>query len=287
LLGALQWASAGRFLDNFQATITAGARLSDIWRRGVPTFVEQLVGDPMIGAPFVLVIWSLAVAARRREWSIVDSYVVTTTLITCAIFASPGTSFNHMIELQIAIALAVAVAIERGRLPDRVVTGVYAVLVAIMIALALPLPWMPSPTRTLRILGPRQRATVQAIGDEFLSHSRPYLSLNALVPVLLHDRPMVLDSFSLSLLVNAGAPAGRDLRARISHRSYGTVIVDDDGLFSGDLRQGDVGFAEAVARFWTGANPVAQLFETDYEVLAVRRPFVILRPRGAQSANAN
>ena len=287
LLGVLQWASAGRFVDNLQATVTAGTRVSDLWQRGVPTFIEQLWGDPMIGAPFVLAIWSLAIAARRREWSTVDSYVLTAALVTCAIFASPGTSSNHMIELQIAIALGVAVSVECGRLSDRLVARVYGVLVVIMIAISLPLPWIPSPTRTLRLLGPHQRATVQAIGAEFLRPSRPYLSLNALVPLLLHDRPTVLDSFSLSLFVNADAPAGRDLRARISTRCYDTVIVDDEGLFSGDMREGDVGFAEAAARFWASASPVTQLFESDYEMWAVRRPFVILRTRDADSVNAN
>jgi hypothetical protein len=258
-----------------------------LWRRGVPTFVAQLWGDPMIGAPFILAIWSLVVAVRRREWSIVDSYVLTATLVTCGIFASPGTSSNHMIELQLAVACAVAVAVQRGRLPDRLVARVYAVLVAIMIAITLPLSWMPSPMRTLRILGPRQRATVQAIREEFLSPPRRYLSLNALLPVLLNDRPMVLDSFSLNVLVKADAPAGRDLRSRISCRSFGTVIVDDDGLFSGDSQHGDAGFSEAVGRFWAATSPLVQLFEPDYEVWAVRRPFVILRPRGVEMVTAN
>jgi hypothetical protein len=287
LLGALQWASAGRFLDNFQATITAGTRIPDLWRRGVPTFIEQLWGDPMIGVPFVLAVWSLTVAVRRREWSIVDGYVLAAALLTCGILASPGTSSNHMIELQIAVALGVAVAIERSRLSDRLVARAYAVLVAIMIAITLPLPWMPSPIRTLRRLGPRRRATVEAIREEFLSPQRQYLSLNALLPVLLNERPMVLDSFSLDLFVKSDAAAGRDLRSRISCRSFGTVIVDDDGLFSRDSQHGDAGFTEAATRFWTATNPVVRLFASDYEVWAVRRPFVILRPRDAALVGAN
>ena len=279
LLGALQWASAGRLLDNVHATIMAGMQVSDLWRRGIPTFLAQLGGDPMIGAPFVLAVWSLVVAVRRGGWSIVESYFLTAALVTCGIYASPGTSSNHMIELQIATALAVAVAVERGRLLDRPVAAVYAVLVLIMIALALPLPWMPSPTRTLRLLGPHQRATVEAIRAEFLPATTPYLSLNPMLPLLLHDRPIVLDAFNLNLFVAQNTPAGRDLRARIDARSFGTVIVDDDGLFSGDLRPGDVGFAEAASRFWAAATPVVQLIGSEYEICAVRRPFVILRPR--------
>jgi hypothetical protein len=279
LLAALQWASAGRFLQNFQATITAGTQLSDVWRRGIPMFLAQLGEDPVIGAPFVLALWALVIAVRRREWSPVDGYLLTAALVTCAIYSSPGTASNHMIELQIATTLAVAVAVEQRRLPDRVVARVYALAVLVMIVLALPLSWMPSPTRTLRLLGPRQRATVDAIRAEFLTTPAPYLSLNPNVPLLLGERPMVLDAFNLNLFVANDTPAGRDLRARIHERSYATVIVDDGGLFPRDARPGDPGFAEAASQFWASATPVVQLIRSSYDICAVRRPFVILRPR--------
>ncbi|HUK36784.1 MAG TPA: hypothetical protein VLV86_22870 [Vicinamibacterales bacterium] len=279
MLGALQWASAGRLLENIDATMTAGMQLADFWRRGIPTFLAQLGGDPMIGAPFVLAVWSLVVAARRRGWSTPDSYFLTAAVITCVIYASPGTSSNHMIELQIATTVAVAVAVERGRLADRAVGAVYGVLVVIMIALALPLPGMPSPTRTLRLLGPHQRATVDAIAAEFFPRAAPYLSLNPMVPVLLHERSMVLDAFNLNLFVVENTAAGRDLRSRIHAQSFAAVVVDDDGLFARDLRPGDAGFADAAARFWAAATPVVQLIGSEYRICAVRRPFVILRPR--------
>jgi hypothetical protein len=279
LLGALEWASHGRFMENFQATMTAGTKLSDLWQRGIPRFLAQLGEDPMAGGPFVLAAWSMVIAVRRREWSPVDSYFLTAALLTCAIYASPGTASNHMIEPQIAAALAVAVAVKQGRLPDRVVARVYAFTVLVMIVLLMPLSWMPSPTRTLRLLGPRQRKTVDGIRAEFLSPSEPYLSLNPIVPVLLGDRPMVLDAFNLNAFVANDAPAGRNLRARIYAQSYATVIVDDGGLFPRDAGPGDPGFAEAAERFWASATPVVQLIRLGYDICAVRRPFVILRPR--------
>src|SRR5215472_3127100 len=258
VFGALEWASAGHLVDNFQATITAGMRVSDLWHRGLPTFLWQLVGDPLIGAPFLLAAWSLMTAVRRRTWSTTDSYFLTATVITAVIFASPGTSSNHMIELQIATAVVIAVAVERGRLPDKLVANVYAVLVAVLIALVLPLPWMPSPTRTLRLLGPRQRATVEEIREEFLPPTASYLSLDPIVPVLLHQRPIVLDQFSLNLFVVNDTAAGRNLRTRVRARSFATIVLDDeDGVFARDLQ------------------PLVRLIAADYEICAVRRPFVI------------
>jgi len=279
LLAALQWASAGHFLDNFQAAVTGGTKVSDIWRHGMPKIVEELGGDPTIGAPFMLAVWSLVSAARRRDWSAIDSYFLTAALVTFTIYVSPGTASNHMIELQIATTLAVAVAVERGRLSDRVVGCVYALTVLVMIAISLPLSWMPSPTRTLRLLGPRQRATVDAIRAEFLSPAAPYLSLNPNVPLLLHERPAVLDAFNLNVFVVNDTPAGRDLRSRIRARSYATVIADDGGFFSRDSRPGELGFSDSAARFWAAAPPVVQLMGSDYEIRAVRRPFVIFQPR--------
>jgi len=279
LLGALQWVSHGRFLENLQATLTGGTHVSDIWRHGIPKIPAELVGDPTIGAPFVLAVWTLVIAARRREWSAIDSYLLTAALVTFVIYVSPGTASNHMIELQIATTLAVAVALARGRLTDGLVAGVYVVAALVMVAITLPLPWMPYPTRTLRLLGPRRRATVDAIRAEFLSPPVPYLSLNPNVPLLLGERPSVLDAFNLNVFVVNETPAGRDLRSRIQSRSYATVILDDGGLFSGDIGPGDPGFAEASARFWTAATPVVQLIGSNYDICAVRRPFVILRPR--------
>ena len=242
-------------------------------------FLAQLGEDPVVGLPFALAVWSLVVAVRRREWSPVDSYLLTAALVTCVIYSSPGTASNHMIEPQVATALAVGVAVERGRLRDRMVARVYALLVVVMIVVALPLSWMPSPTRTLRRLGPRQRTTVDAIRAEFLSPPAPYLSLNPIVPLLLGERPIVLDAFNLNLFVANDTPAGRDLRTRIRARSYATVIVDDGGLFPRDGRPGEPGFAEAAVRFWASATPVVQLIGSNYEICAVRRPFVILQLR--------
>jgi hypothetical protein len=228
----------------------------------------------------------MVIAVRRREWSPVDSYLLTAALITCFIYASPGTASNHMIELQIAATLAVAVAIERGRLPDRILARVYGFAVIVMVVLLMPLSWMPSPARTLRLSGPHQRQTVDAIRAEFLSPSEPYLSLNPIVPVLLGDRPTVLDAFNLNAFVATDAPAGRNLRSRIYAQSYSAVIVDDGGLFRHDVRPGDPGFAEDAARFWASATPVVQLIGSNYEICAVRRPFVILRPRTGIFASA-
>ena len=280
LLAGLQWASAGRLVENFQATMTAGMRVSDLWRRALPNFLWQLLGDPFIGLPFVLAVSSLVMAVRRREWSIIDGYFLTSVSITLVISASPGASFNHMIELQIATTFAVAVALQRGLLPDRPVAGVYTVLVLVMALLVLPLPWMPSPTRTLRLLGPRQRATVQDMRAEFLLSTAPYLSLDPIVPVLLDQRPMVLDPFNLNLFVMNDTAAGRSLEARVRARTFATVILDDDqGLFDRDVRPGDAGYAETAARFWAAARPLERVIAVDYEICAVRRPFIILRPR--------
>ncbi len=279
LFGALEWASAGRFLDNVQATISGGMHISDVWKRGVPTFLTQLVGDPLIGAPFLLVVCGLVMNAGRRSWSIADGYFLTAAMVTCAIYASPGTSFNHMVELQIAAALCVAIAVEHGGLRDRTVAFVYTPLVITLLVLNLPFSRMPSPLNTLRALGPHQRATVESIRAEFLPSTDEYLSLNPIVPVLLRQHPMVLDPFNLNLFVVNRQPAGRDFLTRLHARSFATIIVDDDGVFSRDLRPGDVGFMDAVARFWRTATPLVQAIGLDYEILAVRRPFVILRQR--------
>jgi hypothetical protein len=102
--------------------------------------------------------------------------------------------------------------------------------------------------------------------------------MNPIVPVLSGERAVALDAFNLNLFVSEGAPAGRDVAARIHARTFGTVLLDDDGRFAYDMTRGDRGFDQAVARFWTTALPLEQLIGAAYQIRAVRRPFVVLEP---------
>ena len=79
--------------------------------------------------------------------------------------------------------------------------------------------------------------------------------------------------------VRQQTPAGRALERRVKDRAYSVIILRDVPGFASDMTAGDPGFESSRARYWAAqSDTLPQLFHTAYEVYAVRRPFVVLRP---------
>jgi hypothetical protein len=172
------------------------------------------------------------------------------------------------------------VAVGRRELSARVVTPIYLALAAVMVMLSWPLPRVPSVMATLRVRGPYQRSAIESIRAQFLSDSSLYLSTDPIVPVLLGQRAFVLDSFNLDRFVRDETNVGRDLERRVQSRAFDTVVLRDDGVFPRDMDAGAPGFGQSCAAFWAQGGTLVQLLRTGYDIRAVRKPFVILQPRG-------
>jgi len=278
-LGIVQFASAGHFLENFRATITGGMTVSDLWR-AIPKVGEEVVSDPFVAAPFALACWAVVIAARRRSLSFAHAYFVVAALVTLALFASPGIVTNQLVDLHMAATLVVGAGLARGDISPRVFTPTYAALAILLAVISIPAPGIPSVMATLQAQGPRQRSVVRAIHDEFLPAGTRYLSTDPIVPVLNDERAVLVDAFNLERFLKEGAPAGLDIAERVRVRAFDAIILRDTPDFPHDATAGDAGFDEARARYWAKQNGgLAQLFRSMYDVRAVRKPFVILRPR--------
>jgi hypothetical protein len=277
-LGFVQFASGGSFLENFRTTLTGGMKASDVWHAAA-SFVEEVGEDPFLVAPFALACWCWATTTPGRR-ALAHAYFVTATLVTLVILASPGTGSNHLVDLHMASTLVIGVALHRGEISRRAVTLTYAILAVVLAAISWPVPGMPSVIATLRTNGPRRRATVEAIRAEFLPPSTVYLSTDPLVSVLNNEHPLMLDAFNLTLLVREGTPAGRDLEDRVRRRVFGAIILrENDELPPRDMNPGDSGFDEFRRQFWVHRDDaLTRVFQTAYEMRAVRTPFVILVP---------
>src|SRR5207247_8945834 len=123
-----------------------------------------------------------------RVYSLPHLYLAVATCVTLAIFMSPGTVSNHLIDLHAASVVLVGVSLTMGNLTIiRLVPPIYALLTALMVAISIPVPGIPSVHRTLSRQGKRggrRRSTVLAIHDAFLASGVLFLSLDPSVRLL-------------------------------------------------------------------------------------------------------
>jgi hypothetical protein len=283
-IAMIQFVSAGRFLESFRATMTAGMTASDAWH-AIPNLGWQLMNKPFdVAVPFAVACWLSFKRARRRQQSWVDAYFVAAALVTLAIFATPGTVSNHLVDLQMASTLVIGVALAQGELSPRAAIPAYAALAAIVAAISWPVPGIPSVMSTFRKDGPRQRAIVRAIHDEFLRPGTRYLSIDPIIPVLNDERPFLVDFFNLQLFLSEGTPAGRDLEERVRRRFFQVVVLRDSNDFPVDMNARDPGFTDACTKYWASQHDaLVRFLRSAYEIRAVRKPFVILAPAHDES----
>ena len=256
--GLVEVASHGVFLESFRATISGGMGSQDVWR-AVPKFFREIALDPFVAVPFVVACW--CAFARRGRLGLPQLVLVTASAITLVIFASPGTVGNHLVDLHTASLLVAGAGMAGGRLPARAATAVFAIMAAALAAISIPVPGIPSVMATLRAQALPTRATVRAIHGEFLPQGTRYLSTDPVIALLRDERPLLLDAFNLSRFVREGTPPGQDVERRLRRRDFAFVIVREGPLAS------------------QTHDDLERLIHSMYEVIAVRRPFVVLVPR--------
>jgi hypothetical protein len=252
-------ASSGQLLENLRAMVTAGMTVRDIAAAPIG-FLRRIVADPFVLGPAGLAAANCWPGVRTRLRSLPHLYFLSTIAVTVTIFTSPGTVWNHLVDLHAAAVLVVGASMEDSR---RLVRAVYAVLAVIALAIAIPLPGIPSVHRTLVRQGPhggRPRTVVARLHEEFPAPPSRYLSTDPIVPLLHGDRPLLLDAFAMEVFLHAGSEAGRDFRTRVLRHEFDVIIARSD-----EVRP----VRSELIRVVTSA----------YRIEAVREPFVVFRPR--------
>ena len=259
-ISVVQIASHGVFLEGFRATVSGGMGPSDILR-AAPKFVREVVIDPFVAVPFIIACRPAIASLNRRRHVLAHTYLATASVITLVIFASPGTVGNHLVDLHMMSLLVIGVALAGGLASARAAATAFTCLAALLAAISIPVPGIPSVIATHRAKALPSRATVRAVHEEFLPPGTDYLSTDPVIPVLNDERPLVLDAFNLNRFLNEGAPSGRDLEQRLRRHDYQFVILRED------------------PRPLPDRNDLERLVYSTYAVRAVRPPFVILAPR--------
>ncbi|MGD0461457.1 MAG: hypothetical protein ABSB74_03110 [Tepidisphaeraceae bacterium] len=214
---AVQWASQGRAIAIFRACGSAGGGLHRL-TKAPPLFFQRIfLNDKAVGGFWTVAI--LLLLARRKWTDLTTILLIVTSLGTLAIFGSPGTDINHLIDLQMASLLLVAVQFRSGRMARVVVPLVASVMVIHAAASSLG--------DVKRMLAEHRRRELDAaLLDAGNSRVRgPLLTENPVLPILAGNRPYMLDYVMFGVLDLKDPRFGQKLRDDLANQRFRAVII--------------------------------------------------------------
>lgn len=286
-LAGLDWASDGRAFASFAAAAAGGMHTT--YALGAPLwFLRSAAQDPI--SLIVLAAASLYAIARLRQGApgFAAAYFVLAAGFTLLIFTSPGTDTNHLLDVLGASALLFGDQLTRAPRRARLAVGALAALAGLTAA-----SWMPGMISVRSVIekdGRPRRREVTDIAARLGPAAHDLLSENPILPVMLGQRPEVLDPFNLRLLARQRPEVAREFRRRMDANSFGAVVLSDytgaDLLHTPAALQactasdgarcyGDVVFPPGFLR----------LLERNYVLSFVERPFVVYTPRRGLAAD--
>lgn len=219
------WASDGRLLDNFRACATAGGGVAQMLEMPARLWYVMWARDP-IASVIVLVAIVVAFYQGSSGWRELPTIALAvTTCCTIAIYLTPGTAENHLIDL-VAIALVfLGISVARGRLDAHFTAG--AVLVVCVASLGMH-GWLIRLDREYRI------DNIRGFADGLtLPFDAPIFSDSAIVPVIFGQRPFVLDDYMFPVVARQQPEMTTDLYARLDRSEFPIAVFRWDPLGPG------------------------------------------------------
>lgn len=275
------WFSAGRIAEAFAVCATGGLNAGYAWK--FPWWFARAAAQD----PFFLAILAAGAAVAVKRWrrmgaDLAGWYFSVTVVGTVLIFASPGTDSNHLIDLLVASVVVIALEISDGQLAVRSVQWGAGMLTVGIIGM-----WLPGAPSVRHFFEARGRPTLAAV-DEIARRLPPgakdrMLSENPFLPLVLGQRPEVLDCFSLRLLAARSPLVNAEFLGQIASRRYAAVVlVDWSGASEGERwREIEAHSSPGVERFYGGVHfPPGFLdaLRANYRVSFVVSPFVVFEP---------
>ncbi len=217
VLGAMSIASHGRILGILKACSSGGMSAATI--ASGPWHMLTMVWLEDSGMLVFLFLALLAVFFPKSWRNLPLLFFVATLAATSTILSSPGTNYNHLLDVQVAAVILFTVWLTEQPSPLPREVGVCALALATLLA-AVPL------VHKLRIedrMVPAHRfeRVIALIGD---TH-KPILAENPALPLLAGQRPYVIDSWMLRLLQTRRPGFGDPLLEGLHNQAFGAVVL--------------------------------------------------------------
>jgi hypothetical protein len=220
--------SDGRFLALLGATATGGARLRDLAAAPVRLAQHLAISDPagiaLLGAAF-----AVALAGSRRHVRAARRGVGRPELLPVlwlgaalagilVVFASPGTDENHLVELEVAAALALGASWRARGTAGSIARGLAPVACALGVVVAAGLAREDLASSRLAEL----RAVAAALPPGVVVSEDP------LLPLVVGQRPLVLDGFMLRLAAERDPAIASPLLDGLRRDEFAAVVLLQD-----------------------------------------------------------
>lgn len=224
VLIAILLASHGRAYGVFQASAGAGVSLHNLLV-GPYHLMQDLTitGYNSLPNPALYILGFSALLAWRDDAaaSIAPLFLVTSAIVTLVILGSSGTSYNHLLDLN--VAAVVTFSAWASRQGKQYLTFCTALL-ALVIILALPLF---EPMLRAEAGSPVQQDNQQAL--HLVSGSpKPILAENPLIALDAGFTPYVLDPYMLAVLNGRDPAFAQPLWNQLMRKSFGEVVLVED-----------------------------------------------------------
>lgn len=280
LLWGINELSLGKALASFQACLLGGSNI-DYALKTPLWFGIVVIRDPFFFALLCLAVY-LAAKIKPGQWkSFVPVYFGFTLVSTIAIFSSRGTDSNHLIDLLIACILILAFQFQKIETFSKVYNLCFLFVMGGILFMSIP--GTISIKDRIESAGKPTRATVQAIADELGPETKNLLSENPLIPILMGQRPIVMDPFSLRITAQKSPDVRADFTRKIENHYFGAIILLDwsgaplDQLENAMEKHTSLG----VDKFYGEVHfprGFLDLLKEHYFLSFVKRPYVIYEP---------
>jgi len=280
--------SNGKMLESFAACATGGMDGKGIILAPYH-FLFEIFRDPVFAMFFVFAGIVFFVRFKESWRQLHFIYFVVTIGATLIIFSSPGTSDNHLIDLQTAVFLLLGVEFSKNY---DLIKGVANILVVVCIYIGLSwFPFVPSIHNFFVTNGKPTRGIVQYFYERYGEKAFPVYSIYTEFSIVLGKTPNIGDLFNLNILMENNPNVKNDIYKKIKSQFFGSVVLSNyPNLFKKDFEsKDDPNFKEAKEKFhkhqmekehyWYQKNPVYPLIRQYYEITSVRRPYVFLSPK--------
>lgn len=224
--GVMIVGSRGRFLQVFRACASGGTNWNYIVHAPWLIVASARRNDPTIFLFFSFALIVLAMDLWTPGGAFLQNlpalFFIATIAITVTIFGSPGTNFNHFLDLQVASVILITFWLTKRATLEQKQLGVFALSLAVLVTL---IPQFHQVVATTEAVHPRRfQRIVAAIGNT----GKPILSENPAIPVVAGQAPYLLDPWMLQMLRKRIPDFGHTLLAGLQSQAFGAVVLCRD-----------------------------------------------------------
>ena len=146
-------------------------------------------------------------------------FFIATLAVTVTIFGSPGTNFNHFLDLQVAAVILITAWLTKRASQQQKQSGVFALALVTLIAVQ---PMYHRVGAATRPVTPRRFLRVgAAIGNT----GKAILSENPIIPLTAGQSPYVMDPWMLRMIGKRNPDFERPLLEGLQNQSFGAVVL--------------------------------------------------------------